>query len=151
MSKKRFPTPFRWTPRFPEKYVGNSMEIWSRSSWETRLMVFLDETPTIICWSSETIVIPYISPVDMRQHSYYVDFVCKYRKRDGSTATMLIEVKPEVQTKEPIRPKRVTKHFVESVQTYSVNMAKWQAAEHFCKLKGWEWRIFTEKELNIKR
>ena len=31
--------------------------------------------------------------------------------------------------------------------TYVVNDAKWKAAKEFCRVKGWEFVILTEKEL----
>jgi hypothetical protein len=34
--------------------------------------------------------------------------------------------------------------------TWGVNEAKWNAAKELCSHKGWEFRILTEKELNIK-
>jgi len=34
--------------------------------------------------------------------------------------------------------------------TWGVNQAKWKAAKEYCEKKGWEFRILTEKELNIK-
>ena len=40
-------------------------------------MSFLDSDPRIIEWSSEEIVVPYISPVDNRTHRYFVDFYVK--------------------------------------------------------------------------
>ena len=32
---------------------------------------------------------------------------------------------------------------------YSQNKAKWDAAQEFCLDQGWEWKIFTEKELGV--
>jgi hypothetical protein len=33
------------------------------------------------------------------------------------------------------------------VATYAVNMSKWEAAEAFCKTKGWTFLVITEDVL----
>ena len=58
-------------------------------------MDWLDRNPDIISWASEELVIPYISPVDNRQHRYFPDFLVKMKTREGKTKTVLIEVKPK--------------------------------------------------------
>jgi hypothetical protein len=70
--------------------------------------------------------------------------------KDGKQETILIEVKPSKQTKEPVRPKKVSKKFITEVKDWGVNTAKWKAAEEFCKDRGWQFKIFTEYELGIK-
>jgi hypothetical protein len=138
-------------PRFPEKYIGDVSNIVYRSGWERRVMQYLDENTNIAKWSSEEIVIPYISPIDNRPHRYFVDFYVEAKARDGSTKKMILEVKPAAQTAPPEASKRRTKRYISEVMTYGVNQAKWNAAVDFCIDKGWEFKIITENELFPKK
>lgn len=139
----------RFKPKHPEKYMGDPKQIIWRSTWECKTMTWFDNNPDIVQWSSEELIIPYISPVDSRQHRYFPDFVVKIKKPDGTIKTMVVEVKPEKQTKEPEVKKRVTKQYLQEVMTYGVNQAKWNAAKEFCSDRGWEFIILTEKHLGI--
>jgi len=140
----------RFSPKSPQKYKGDPTNIIYRSLWERKLMVYLDENPNVLEWNSEEIIIPYKSPIDNRFHRYFPDFWAKVRAKDGSMKTMILEVKPKAQTKEPKRKKRVTKQYVNEVTTWGVNQAKWHAATEYCLDRGWEFKILTEDELNIK-
>lgn len=137
-------------PRNPHKYKGDVNNIIYRSSWELRLMSYLDKHDEVIQWGSEEVVIPYVSPHDNRKHRYFVDFVVKKRGPNGNTEVILIEVKPKAQTRPPEIPKRKTKRFIDEVYAWGVNQAKWAAAEEYCKNRGWTFQIFTENELGIK-
>jgi len=112
-------------------------------------MRFFDENPDILAWGSEELVIPYISPVDGRQHRYFPDMIIKVMK-DGIPRTYVVEIKPENQTVEPKVRKRVTKRYISEVTTYGINQAKWAAATEYCKDRGWEFKIITEKDLGIR-
>lgn len=136
-----------FTPKFPEKYAGDSSNIVYRSGWERKVMKSLDENAAVIRWSSEEIVIPYISPVDNRPHRYFVDFYVEAKAADGSIKTMLLEVKPAAQVQPPKQSMRRTKRFISEVMTYGVNQAKWEAAVSYCNKKGWEFKVITENEL----
>lgn len=138
-------------PKYPQKYAGDSTNIVYRSGWERRVMQSLDENTAVIKWSSEEIVIPYISPVDNKMHRYFVDFYVEAKTVDGSIKTMLLEVKPAAQTQKPKQQQRRTKKFISEVMTYGVNQAKWEAAKTFCENKGWEFKILTEHELFLKK
>jgi hypothetical protein len=140
-----------FTPTKPEKYVGNVNNITFRSSWERKAMLFFDTTPSILKWASEEHIIPYISPVDNRPHRYFVDFVVQCKTKSGDIKTYAVEIKPKVQCEPPKTPKRQTKSFLESVQTYAVNQAKWKAAEAWCSKNKMEFLILTEYELGIVR
>lgn len=138
----------KFTPKNPKKYKGDSSNIIYRSSWEVRVMKYLDEHPNVIWWGSEELPIPYLSPVDRRVHRYFPDFIVKMRKSDGSVMTYIIEVKPEKQTLPP-KQKRKTKTYLQEAITYEINLAKWEAAREFCKDHGWKFQILTEKELGL--
>jgi len=139
----------RFTPRNPQKYRGDANNIIYRSSWELRCMKRFDVQENVIWWSSEELVIPYISPIDNRKHRYFPDFIANIRKKDGSITTYVIEIKPEIQTKKP-QQKRKTKKYIQEAATYVVNQSKWEAADRFCNEHGWKFLVLTEKNLGIK-
>ena len=136
-------------PRNPQKYKGNPSNIIYRSLWELKLMRYLDDHPDVLGWGSEEIVIPYRSPIDGKLHRYFPDFIVKKRNKDGTTSTVIIEVKPRAQTIEPKVQKKATKRYINEVMTWGVNQAKWKAAENFCKDRNWRFQLMTEKELGI--
>jgi hypothetical protein len=81
-------------------------------------------------------------------HRYYPDFIVRVRQTDGKENTLVIEVKPEKQTKKPTQ-KRKTKTFIQEAATYAINQEKWRAADLFCREHGWQFKILTEKDLGI--
>jgi len=137
----------RFTPKNPQKYRGDVNNIIFRSSWEYKLMKFLDENPGVLEYGSEEIIVPYISPLDGRIHRYFVDFYVKLRDSSGKIKTYIIEVKPYSQTQPPVQKKRVTPAYIKECQNYAVNQAKWRAAEKFAEINGIIFKVFTEKEL----
>jgi len=138
----------RFYPKHPLKYKGDPNKIIYRSSWEVRVMKYLDDNDGVVWWASEEMNVKYISPVDGRVHRYFPDFVVKVRRKDNSSTIFMLEVKPEAQTKLR-QPKRVTKQYINEAATYAVNQAKWKYAEEFCKDRGWVFRVVTEKDLGI--
>lgn len=135
-------------PTNPKKYKGDPNNVIYRSSWELKLMIYLDRHPEVLQWSSEEIVIPYRSPIDGRVHRYFPDFYVK-KQVNGRIETLLIEVKPKVQTKPPTVQKRRTKKYINEVMTWGVNEAKWKAAKNFCEDRDWKFMLMTEKELGL--
>ena len=139
----------RFKPKNPQKYKGDPNKIIYRSTWEIKVMNYLDENPNVLWWGSEELPIPYLNPVDKKKHRYFPDFIAKMRKSDGTVMTYVIEVKPEKQTQPPTQ-KRKTKTFLQETITYEINKAKWYAAEEFCKDHGWQFQILTERHLGIR-
>ena len=113
-------------------------------------MTYLDAHPDVLEWSSEEFCIPYISPIDGRIHRYFPDFLVKQKNVHGTIETIVVEIKPQIQTVEPKVQQRKTKKYINEVVTWGINSAKWQAAMEFCKKKGWKFRIFNEHHLGIK-
>lgn len=113
-------------------------------------MVFCDTNPDVLEWSSEEIVIGYISPADNKQHRYFPDFFMKVKDQSGNEKKFLIEVKPYSQCFPP-KGKNKTKRFITEMQTYAVNQAKWKAAKYWCDQRGIEFKVMTEKELQPKK
>jgi hypothetical protein len=139
----------KFRPKNPQKYKGDVNNIIYRSTWEIKVMNYLDDNLNVIWWGSEELFIPYFNPFDKRKHRYFPDFIAKMRKADGTVMTYVIEVKPEKQTQPPTQ-KRKTKTFLQETITYEINKAKWHAAEEFCKDHGWQFQILTEKHLGIR-
>jgi hypothetical protein len=138
----------RFRPKNPQKYKGDAENVIYRSTWELRVMKYLDENPAVIWWASEEIAIPYVSPIDNKVHRYFPDFIVRMRRRDGFEKTSMLEVKPYKQTQQPTR-RRKTQVFITEMATYAVNQAKWKAADLFCLEHGWQFQLITEKELGI--
>ncbi len=108
-------------------------------------MVYLDTNPSIVEWSSEEIVIPYVSPVDNRVHRYFPDFFVRTK-----TGAMILEVKPHAQSVPPKVGSKRTRKYLREVITFGVNEAKWKAATEYCLDRGWKFKVITEKDLGIK-
>lgn len=134
-----------FTPRNPDKYIGDLSNIVYRSSWELECFKFFDGNPNIIRWSSEAFPIPYIKPTTGRVHRYFPDFYVEYRTKYGDIRKEVIEVKPESQTR-PSTAKRRNTRLQEDV-TYAINIAKWKAAVKWCNDRGIKFRILTEGNL----
>lgn len=138
----------KFIPKNPSKYAGDSTNIIWRSTWERKVMDWLDQSESVVYWSSEELAIKYYNPIDNKIHRYFPDFIVKVKKKDGTVMTHMLEVKPEYQTKQPVR-KRKTQKFINEYVTYTINQSKWKAATEFCKDRGWQFRILTEKNLGI--
>lgn len=136
-------------PRNPHKYIGDPTKIVYRSSWEVRVMNWLDLNDDILSWASEELIVPYKSPIDGKWHRYFPDFLVKMRTKDGKLKTLMLEVKPKKETTPPPQPKRITENYVKAVRTWGVNEAKWKAAIEFCKDRSWEFRVITEDHLGL--
>lgn len=143
----------KFKPRNPEKYLGDPTEIIYRSGWELKLFHYLDMNKSIVKWSSESIIIPYRSPIDGKMHRYFPDVFMI--TSDGRK--VLVEIKPHKETKPPETSKGFTKkgtptrRFLNEVKTWGMNEAKWKAAQEYCLDRGWNFVIMTEYELGIKK
>ena len=140
----------KFRPSKPEKYKGDPTNIVYRSSYELKFMQYCDLTESVNEWRSEEFFIPYISPIDNKVHRYFPDFFVKYKDKNGSNRTLVVEIKPQKDLNMPEQnPKRKTKSWAYKVKTWAINQAKWKAAKEFCADRKWEFRILTEKELGI--
>ena len=137
-------------PTKPKKYKGDATNIICRSTWERKFCNWCDINENILEWGSDEFWIPYRSPIDNKTHRYFPDFIIKVKESTGEVKTYVIEVKPKRQTNPPIKKKRVSKSYLYEIKTYSVNQAKWKAADEWCKDRKIEFKIITENELGIK-
>lgn len=142
---KRFPEPTKFVPKNPEKYIGDPNNIICRSSWERRFAKWADLHPDVQKWFSEEMVVPYISPIDKKQHRYFPDFgmVLSNGKR------YVIEVKPYYQCFPPEKKNKRVNTYINEQVTYETNQAKWKAARALFHKQGIEFIIITEKDLGI--
>ena len=131
-----------------EKYKG-SLPCVYRSSLELKVFRWFDNNPNVITWGSESVVVPYQSPLDGRIHRYFVDLVAALKESNGNIKKLLIEIKPHKQTLRPeaTKNKKVKTMIYEQTQ-FALNQAKWQAAEAWSKSKGYQFIILTEKHIN---
>jgi hypothetical protein len=133
-----------FVPINKSKFIGT--KAFYRSGLELKFMRFCDNNSNVVMWGSENVVIPYISPIDGKVHRYFVDnFVAI--KEGNTLKKYLVEIKPSRQTDPPKTKYRKKEHLIYEQSMYVVNQAKWQAAREFCKKKGMDFLILTEKEI----
>lgn len=158
-----------FTPKHPEKCLTPKSNIY-RSGYELQFMLFCDNDPRILRWGSEPIAIPYKNPVSTLKYclknnlnpnnqqfwktsNYNVDFWIEMKDKTGEgVRKIFIEIKPYAQTIPPVMPPQdakpaTFKKFNRESMTYLQNKAKWEAAEKFCKERGCEFWIVTERTL----
>jgi hypothetical protein len=135
----------RYVPKNPKKYMGNADNIIYRSNWEQRMFYRLDTDPGVVRWASEEFCIPYINPIDNKVHRYFPDIYLENIHGEK----FVIEIKPMQQTKAPEKKNPNSRKYLTEVSTYLINKNKWIAAEQFCKERGWQFKIITEKDLGI--
>lgn len=56
-----------YTPKYPEKYLGDPRKIRFMSSWELRFMQVCDLNPNILNWGSEEFRIKYWNPIKKKR------------------------------------------------------------------------------------
>jgi hypothetical protein len=127
--------------RNPEKYVGSKQPIY-RSGWEHTFMMFCDNNPAIQEWASEPFKIPYRDPLTGKQTVYVPDFLIKYIDKAQKTHVEVVEIKP---AKQQILEK-VGKNPYDQAQ-FVKNMAKWEAANAWCRSRGLKFRIINENDI----
>lgn len=142
-----------YNPINKEKYKGKDYPRYL-SSWELKLFRFCDLNSDVLEWGSESIVIPYLNPIDNRVHNYIVDAIIKLKTKDG-VKKFLVEVKPYKQTLKPVsrltKTNKVPKSLVYEQLAFIKNQAKWSAAKEWCKKRDIEFTILTEHQLNIRK
>jgi hypothetical protein len=131
----------RFTPKNPQKYLGDSSRVFFRSSWELRTMKFLDQHSSILAWNSECIKIPYLSPIDNKIHQYIPDFFVEYVDPDGVINQEVVEIKPLHESDKKHAKSDRSKNALE------VNNSKWKAAAFYCETHGLTFKVLTEQTL----
>lgn len=135
----------------PTKYLGSSLDIWFRSSWEYKLYYYLDNEPRVLKWNVEGTTIPYeiLDNGKWTTCRYHPDAYCEIQKTDGTVTKNLIEIKPYNETIPPVMPKKQTAKSLENheyrMRTFLKNLAKWNAAKKFSEKRGINFFVMTEK------
>jgi hypothetical protein len=117
-------------PKYREgNFVSNKMgkELHYRSGFECEVYECLEVLPDVTKFEAEPFAVPYLFEEGGRpvQHDYYPDL--RVHWSDGRIEVW--EIKPSKQT------------------TLPRNEAKWKAAAKYCKTRGWDFIVMTEKGL----
>lgn len=119
-----------------------------KSRLELKAMKYADFNKFIEKWSVEPFHIKYVKPTDGKVHRYFIDLFLEFKTGDK----FIVEVKSKGETLPPNPPKRKTQkgmiNYQRALQTYSVNEAKWKAAEEFAQKNKMKFIILTEDHLN---
>lgn len=141
----------KYSPRNPDKYIGDIHNIIYRSSWEYRFCIYCDNNDSILKWSSEPVAIDYYNPLDKKNHKYNVDFYIKVQREDQTEQDWIIEIKPENQTKKPIYEGVNTlaklKSYNRNMQIWITNQAKFKAAKLWAEKRGYKFGVVDENFL----
>ena len=130
-----------FTPKNPEKYLGDITKIRFLSSWELKFMIMCDTKPYILKWGSEEFRVKYWNPLKNKVCDYIPDFIIKYKNKHDEVITEVIEIKPKKQS---VISKKMSDY---DKAALIVNQAKWSAAVSLCESHGIKFRVLTEEEL----
>jgi hypothetical protein len=129
------------------KYVGKEYPV-CRSTWETYFCEWCDKNPNIIKWSSEALQIPYYDPIKKKNRRYYPDFSISVKDVNDNIKNYIIEIKPYKETIPPsAHGNKKDRTVMYEFCTYQTNVAKWKAAQVFCRKHGVIFKLLTEKDL----
>jgi hypothetical protein len=103
----------------------NNKNLFFRSGLELEVYKLLEKDKTVLKYSAEPFEIDYI--FEGYNHKYIPDILVEF----SNLKKELWEVKPKSQTKLP------------------KNLAKWNAADQYCKKRNWEFMVLTERGVKI--
>ncbi len=128
-----------------------------KSSYERVFMYKCDMKKSVLNWGYEVICIPY--KFRKKTRKYFPDFFVELIDKNKSRKKYIVEVKPEKEKKEALnfmnknmsikKGKKKLKTYRYEKETCLINSYKWNAVEKYCKRKGYEFKIVSEKDLNI--
>lgn len=155
-----------FVPRNKDKVLklNNNGGVYFRSSWEKKIMTWLDLNEKITKWGAECMKIPYQmthfdnGDTKVKEHSYYPDFYYEMRLQNGVLKQVVVEVKPmkeynmvlalnEGRLNVPEDKGKKLKNFEYDLKMAYKNKQKWETMIDWCKLKGYEFIIITEDHL----
>jgi hypothetical protein len=155
-----------YVPKNKDKVLklNNNGGVYFRSSWEKKIMTWLDLNEKIIKWGAECMKIPYqMTHFDngdtrVKEHCYYPDFYYEMRLESGALKQVVVEVKPmkeynmvlalnEGRLSVPEDKGKKLKNFEYDLKMAYKNKQKWETMINWCKLKGYEFIIITEDHL----
>lgn len=123
-NKKKRKTVFK-TGFFNSK--KNNKQLFFRSGFECEFYKVLEKRNDVVRYSAESLEIEYF--FEGTTHRYIPDILVEYKNGKKE----IWEIKPKNQTKLPR------------------NLAKWQAANEFCKKRNWEFIVLTERGLRMMK
>jgi hypothetical protein len=155
-----------YIPKNKDKVIKLNTQggVYYRSSWEKKIMYWLDNNNTITKWGAECMRIPYqMTHFDngdskVKEHCYYPDFYYEMRKSDGVLKQVVVEVKPAKEYKMvlelnegrlnvPDKGLKKLKNFEYDLKMAYKNKNKWETMINWCEKKGFEFIIITEDHL----
>lgn len=135
--------------RNKDRYKGKLPVIY-RSSLELNVFRWIDSNPNVEAWGVESVIIPYVSPIDKRVHRYFVDLYVILRE-GKDLKKYLFEIKPYKQTLQPtLSSRKKQSTILYENATYAINQAKWKAAEEWCSTRDFQFVILTEKHIKVR-
>lgn len=142
-----------FTPKNRNKYSGR-YPIKFKSLLELKFCMYIDNNPSIVEWKYEPFSIPYIHPIDGKEHIYWPDFLLSIIPKDGSSYKALVEVKPFDLTPSSKSINKMNKRGGESANKFKtellVNAVKFKEGEIYCTKRGWKWLVLTERDITSK-
>ncbi len=155
-----------YIPKNKDKVIKLNTQggVYFRSSWEKKIMHWLDYNESIIKWGAECLRIPYQmthfenGDSRIKEHSYFPDFYYEMRV-DGVLKQIVVEVKPmkeynmvialnEGKLSVPEKGAKKLKSFEYDLKMAYKNKNKWETMINWCNKKGYEFIIITEQHLN---
>ena len=139
--------------------------VYYRSSWEQKIMLWLDMKSEVFQWGAECLEIPYQmthfdnGDMKLKSHRYYPDFFYRMRLSDGTLKEVVVEVKPmkEYKMVQDLNEGRMTipekggvkklKSFEYDLKMAYKNKMKWETMINWCNKKGYDFIIITEQHL----
>jgi hypothetical protein len=155
-----------YIPKNKEKVIKLNVHggVFYRSSWEKKIMVWLDMKDEIFQWGAECLEIPYQMThfdngnIEIKNHRYYPDFFYRLRDGNGNLREVVVEVKPmkEYKMVQDLNEGRLTipekgmkklKSFEYDLKMAYKNKQKWETMIKWCEKKGYDFIIITEEHL----
>jgi hypothetical protein len=138
----------RYIVNNPHKYIGTKHPIF-KSNWEQNVFSFLDNNQHVVKWGYECYTVSYHNPVLGKTSIYYPDIFVHIKYPTGEQKYFLVEIKPYKYTIPPSPPKiknvKAVTRFRAEQKMYAVNVAKWEAAQAWCRKHHVQWLLLTEK------
>lgn len=153
-------------PKYKDKIVklNNQGGVYYRSSWELKIMTWLDNNKSITKWGAECMRIPYQltefknGDVIVKEHSYFPDFYYELKTTKDDIKRVVVEVKPYKEYKMvqdlsegkltvPENGMKKLKNFEYDLILANKNKSKWETMIQWCNKKGYEFIIITEQHL----
>lgn len=155
-----------YIPKNKDKVIKLNTQggVYYRSSWEKKIMHWLDNNSNISKWGAECLRIPYQmthfdrGDTKIKEHCYYPDFYYEMRNSEGVLKQVVVEVKPykeykmvqdlnEGRLNVPDSTLKKLKNFEYDLKMAYKNKQKWETMIQWCNLKGYEFIIITEQHL----